>query len=441
MQKSIDCTTNSEQKIDYIFFLFGVASTMPILAVSIAGHSVSLFDALFILVMIRLLFARQSFSLTLPKGAGTYYVIWLFLSLFSCLFGFIYFINRPLWQSAAISYIPKIIIYLVFYILLKRINKSEYYIRSIIKGIISGIIINLIWAIIDAVIFYTFGFSITNRIFAQYILDNDIRYGMLSLTINGQIRAGGLNGDPANVGIFAPILAAYSLKSKKYILLIISIISIFASVSLISLAGIIIIYFILLLDMKSLSRKKKRNLLLLFFIVAIIGVVFWNINNPIIAELRTAVMDRLLLKRDIVTQSVRTTYFMKFIPAVFLNPISFLIGTGFGTASYAYIKPGFINENTPYDPECTYFSYYFDCGLAGFIAFMLLSYNIFKSARASSEASDYSMALYACVLGSLVAFWGYHYILYAPVMLITICAVIDGQLKSQDQLNYEYYNY
>lgn len=164
------------------------------------------------------------------------------ISIASSLFGFFYFSTDSFeWQLAALSHIPKMIIYtLLFYLLKKQVNTTMY-VRLIAVGILWGAILNLIWALFDAAIYYSNGYSITNELFSGYINALDVRYGMISLTIGGTIRSCGLNIDPANIGFLAPLLASYALKSRKYYLFLLSFISIFTSLSHTAFVGILLV--------------------------------------------------------------------------------------------------------------------------------------------------------------------------------------------------------
>lgn len=415
-----------KKKNNFLFLLLGASSTMSVLAFSVGGHSISVFDISLICVLFYLLMAKKNNSLSCSDKTEMFFVLWLVISFLSCIMGFIFFIGKTNWQLASLSYIPKIIIYLFLFFIIKVQNLKDEYIESIAYGVIIGIIINLVWAIIDTLIFYLFGFSITNQIFSQYIIDNDIRYGTLSLILNnGQIRTGGLNGDPANIGLFAPVIAAYSMKTNKKALFILSVISSVASVSLVAMVGIIVVVVVVGLSEK---KSRMRTSMLAMFILGILILLFIMISDiPFVVSMRDAVIERIILKFDIAVDSYRMKYYLFFVPSIISNPLSLIIGTGFGTASYAYINAGYINSDIPYDPEITYFSYFFDCGLIGFVLFAIFSCQILRLSYMKSSKSDYQAGIYAGVLGSLIAFCGYHYILYSPVMLISICAVLDNK--------------
>lgn len=407
----------------------GVSSTGMVLAFVVGGHVIPLYSIFLILVFFDLIKGKRS-----PKKYGhleSCFEVWMVISILSSLFGVAFFIGKPEWQQMSLSYIPKILIYLVLFFLLKNNYEREKKVSSILYGVLSGAILNVVWSIADVSLFYTSGESLTNNVFQAYIQAKDMRYGQLSLIFGPVIRSGGLNGDPANLGMFATILAAYALYSKKYILYFLSILSGLAGVSFVAIGGILLVSFFYFV-----VEGKISKMIPVLFLGVILSIILLSLNNDVINGLEDAFSERMEMKSETAgdTDNNRRQYFVNFLPAVISSPTYFIIGTGYMTASYAYLSNGLTTHKfQPYDPECTYFSNYFDFGLIGFLVYLYLFWLLIKKSRANVKfnPSNQNLFLYTSIMGILVAFWGYHYTLYSVVMLITICGIIDLGGQSQ----------
>lgn len=343
--------------------------------------------------------------------------------------------NDDDWIRASASGIPKILMYFIFcYLLINSYNRLKYT-HSLIRGLIYGVVINATWATLDAIIFYIWGISITNELFRGYIVAMNTRYGMLSLIIGGIIRSGGLNGDPANIGMFAPILASYSLYSRKYLLYGLAILSIFSSVSIVGLASTAIITLIFLLS----NAKAMIIGAIIVSVLALGGVYLYNNGNDASNQMISAVIDRLEEKSESNVSdrdNARAVYWTKFFPAVLNTPTALIIGTGYNTASYAYINGGYIDRTKPYDPEQTYFANYFDLGLTGFIIFLSLHINILRRSYRRKKNNDFLM-VFAGMEGIMISFMGYHYTLYSVAMLFLISGVVlISSIKPSNKIQY-----
>ena len=407
--------------------MFGFFSTTPILEISLFGIRLSFFQLLLPLAFGLLLINIKRVDLSLD-GAGGFFIIWLTISLLSCFFGFLFFNGLSEFQNASISYVFKIAIYFLLFIFLKATRRIDI-LKCLIYGIYFGIVFNLLWAVIDASIFYIRGISITNTLFRSYIYSHGIRYDSLSLIDGNIIRCSGLNGDPACIGFYSSAVAYYSLKKKKWLIFILSIASVLASISLIALAGIVIIFFYFLFE-NGKNVAKKIVCILLFSLLALIilfvlAKAIPMVNN-VITKMFEAVKNRITLKTKMAGESARTEYFLQFLPAAVLSPIYLFIGTGYGTSSYAYLSNNLTTHIfEPYDPECTYFSYYFDCGLFGFMCFLFMMFILIKWWNKGKNYYNHLYSLvFSMLIGMIIAFWGYHYTLYAPMMIITICSII-----------------
>lgn len=361
----------------WLYFLLGVSSTGMVLAFVTGGHVIPLYSIFLIIVFVDLLKGKKA-----SRHFGTLencYNLWMIISIIASLFGLVFFIEYPDWQVTTLSYIPKIIIYLLLFVLLKSNHDREKKVYSLLQGLLCGIIINVIWSIADVSLFYISGESLTNNVFQAYIQAKDMRYGQLSLIYGPVIRSGGLNGDPANLGMFATILAAYALYSRKYIYFILAIFSGLAGVSFVAICGILIVSFFYLV-----SEGKVIKLIPVIILGILIAVLLFSSDNVVINGLGEAFNERMEMKSETSgdADNVRRQYFVNFLPAAIQSPTYFIIGTGYMTASYAYLSNGLTSHKyEPYDPECTYFSNYFDFGLIGFAVYMFMFWLLLKKAR------------------------------------------------------------
>lgn len=400
------------------FFCLGFFSTTSCLAFVISSHILSFYTIAFVMVFASLITDRQIKQNRLQNKYHRLYQLWTLYGLLSSCFGFFIFFNEEEWRIASISYVPKILLYFfLFYLLCKNINRTHYS-CLLLRGLMYGIVLNLAWATMDALIFYLSGFSITNQLFRNYILAADIRYESLSLIIGNIIRSAGLNADPANIGMFAPILASYGLYTQTRWMYLLSILGIFASVSIVALAGVVIVTFVYFFSCKKLLLKGVLTTLFLSLSLTFIPFTEEGISGQMIGS----VVERLEEKMDSDASdkdNARAMYWKQFIPAVINTPTALVIGTGYGTASFAYINGGFVNSKGAYDPEQTYFSNYFDLGLIGFCLFLQLHLYLLKISYKNKEDKDY-LRLFSGIEGVMIAFMGYHYTIYSVSSLIVI---------------------
>lgn len=410
---------NRIQKI--IFGSLGFTATTSILVFPILGLYTKVFNVIFVFAFIFLILDKR-------KRISRYdldnkYLLWMLIALLSSLFGALYFMELEEFQTAALSYIPKIILYTIFYLLLRYSWNGVAISSCLCKGLLYGCVFNLLWAIIDALLYYSIGISITNNLFASYLTAADIRYNQASLIIGGTIRACGINYDPANIGLFAPIVALYGLKKHSYLIYGLSVVSIFASLSHTAFVGIIIVTLYYLYT----SRHKIVALLTFVAVIAVALIVFSFFKNEATLQMAEAFIERTEQKADgDEIQGNRGEYWLNFIPAAIHQPSALIIGTGYYTASYPYLKNNLTrHEIEPYDPEQTYFATYFDVGLIGFIFFMGLLYGLYSRSKLQADLGiDHHIIIHAGVVGSAVAFLGYHYTLYSVVMLIIIAGIV-----------------
>lgn len=420
-------TKFSYKTTDIFYWGMGFFSTSQILALVVGGRVFALYSICLILAIIHLAFYAPKAKPTSEKKLKQLFLGWMVLSFISGIFGLAYFINYADWVQRILGYFPKILMYLVLFNLMSRDKNKGSHIRLIVSGLKYGVLLNVVWSILDAITYYTLGYSLTNNTFASYIAAKDIRYGMLSLTQFGFIRSGGLNADPANLGMFATMLAAYAMLKKKYWLLLLAIGSALASVSFIAILGIIMVFGYHFFKQMASSGFKVKQLIPILGVLLLVFYVLSSDNESIVGAL-SGVSERLETKEDLGTSDVRTQYWLNFIPAMFSSPIYWIIGTGYMTASYPYLVNNLVtHEFEPYDPENTYFSNFFDFGLIGvilFITFYIKVWQKYKSAIAIKD-SEFNIVMLALVEGTLIAFGGYHYTLYSVVLLFSICAILD----------------
>lgn len=408
-----------------LFWLLGFSSTTPLLAFPIAGRLITLYSLMIVFAFLYLL-VKKDVCVYKKTIMTSHYYLWSYIGLASSLFGFFYFWGNDVWMEASISHVPKILLYLFLFVLLVRHKDGSLFCRSISMGLICGFIANLGWAIADAFIFYITGSSITNELFAYYIAISDIRYGIISLTIGGTIRSCGLNIDPANIGLMAPIVALYSLYSKRYLLYVMSILSILASLSHTAFVSIVIVTFYYFFFV---NKKRILSILGLTFIVVAVVALLSMVEIDALKQMQEAFIERTEEKSGgNELEGDRGRYWVNFIPAALKQPTSFFIGTGYYTASYAYLSNNLVDHDSfPYDPEQTYFSMYFDIGLIGFIIYLSLLIGIFKFSKRlmSGDENKQYMIINAGIVGSSVAAMGYHYTLYSVIMLIIISGIVQ----------------
>lgn len=407
---------------EWLYFSFGAFATAPILSFIIGGRVLSFYSITTFMVFIDLLMCNK-----LARNKGViykYFIQWSLFGVLSSIFGFFYFYDLPEWQTTSLSSIPKIIIYVILFLLLYS-TRNHKYVTYIMKGILIGSIANLAWAVIDAGLFYSTSISITNQLFQPYIHAMDIRYGMLSLINGPTIRCGGFNSDPANIGLFATIVAAFALKSRRFWLLALSIGGVLASISIVALCGIICMFFF------NLTKKNLAKILPAVGVACIAIVFILYTPNSTISLMKEGVKARIEMKQETAgnEDNARAQYFINFPEAVIHMPTSLIIGTGYNTASYSYLKNHLvIHKFEPYDPENSYFSFFLDLGLLGFIYFLALHFGILKRLRAickTKRAGDIHIISLAAIEAILVVYAGYHYTLYSVIMLTLICSTIS----------------
>ncbi len=408
------------------FWLLGFFSTSSLLAIPVHGALLTMYTIILLLCFYILI--KQKKKKRNKTRLFVLYKEWTIISIVSSIWGVLFFWGNAEWQVAAFEYVPKLLLYFSLFCLLRSSENSGNLCTMVLRGLICGIIVNVIVAIVDAIVFYSLGYSIINKYFEFYISISDIRLGMISLVFGPTIRSCGLNSDPANIGLFVTILAAYSLKEKKYWLYGLAILGDFAALSHTGLAGIALVTIIDL-------YITKRKSFLVNFVSIIAGIlIIYSLISMLdmdsINQMSEAFQERTenKLDSDSNSEAARVSYWSNFIKAAIFQPTSLLIGTGYGTASYPYLSNNLVvSDFFPYDPEQTYFSIFFDIGLFGFLLFIKMHYRIIKFSNTMLSDENFTI-VYSGLCGIGIAFLFYHYTLYSVAMLFLISGIVlsDG---------------
>lgn len=416
---------------DLIYQLLGFFATASVLAIPLGGRVLSLYTVMLVPVFADLVFhfRTRRFPMAVNRPE-LYFYLWMSISVVASLFGFLYFSSLPEWSAKAVGYVPRILIYLVLLFFLMGNEDKERKSSALLQGIKWGIVANLVWSLLDAAVYYATGFSLTNSVFQYYIEATDTRYGQLSLVKSDQFRSGGLNGDPANMGLFTIILAAYALRKRKIGYYILSVLSIFASVSMIAAAGVAVVTLVHLCTNVQIrfTRRQLRVGLAAVAVLLVLLVAFSSLMEGMFQSFLARLSLKVQQGSGTGEESLRMYYYKYFLPAVVRHPLYLLIGTGYMTSSYPYLLHGYTTEEFyPFDPEVTYIANYFDLGLLGFAFFMAFYVELFirMRQRVRTEASEANCMLMAALAGILLAFFGYHYTLYSVVILVSICAIVQ----------------
>lgn len=410
-----------------IYFCLGLGATSPLMAFVMGGRVLSLMTLSLMLVLLDLILHHSK------KFRGTYnsklfnlFMGWMGISILASAFGFLYFSNIDLAYSvSSLKHIPKILLYIFSALLLIVTKQRDKKISYILNGIYWGIAINLIWSIADAGLYYTTRNSLTNQVFSAYISATDMHHGMASLVDGFTIRSVGLNNDPATIGFFATIAAAYSFLMKRKWILVLGVIASFACVSFVGLVGI---FFVALFH---LFRKNQVKIVINAVILAIVLIIGYNIirENELVQDISFALEQRAnsKIEGDHSSQT-RTLFFKKFPNAILNMPVSLLLGTGYSTAVYPYYPEG-LDYGTPPHPtymENTYVDNFFSFGLIGFVLFVWFYIKLYSISKQNIllNFNRTNQVLYSVSLASLISFLFYHYTLYSVVMLVSVCGIV-----------------
>ena len=422
-----------------ITFLVGVFVTMPIISVPILGSRFSMFEILFPMLTLGLwIEALRRPHRWVINHASVFLLIWFSWSLISTAYGMVFFDGMPAWQNNLLSYAPKLVVFSAFLILLYQAGDKERLVRLFLQGFLLGASLNVVWSIAEGVFYHVSGLALNNILFSGYLesLPANAR-SYLVVFSDGVIRSSGFNTDPAHIGGLAPVIFVYGFLSRKYSLVVLSLLSMAFSQSttavVASLASLIFIFF-------SFRHKKIRinlsdvsvRVFSFIFVTLIAGsfLLFYGIPDSVqnnVSSFYSRVND-VYLSNDSELVNPRAVYNFYILEAISFSGPSVLIGTGFGTASYPYLYNPELHSLLggglifPYDPENTYISYLFDVGIIGLLiyAFVLGYIYFYFSRRSGFEA----VIIVSSICG--IAFSGlfYHYTLTAYQVLVLIFSVV-----------------
>lgn len=395
-----------------LYLVFGFLSTSPLLAIPRGGAPVQLYLLLLPIIFVDLLLlpsSRRKASKLQNK-----YIIWSLITIISSLFGILYFSDAPAFLEMDVSYLPRIIIYIVLFLffMYKKIGERSKY---LMKGIIWGMIFNVIICIVESLIYYVTGVAII-REFLMFSNGNTIARTLIE---GNRIRSTGFTVDPATVAFYAVMLTSYGWYKKRYEYVMISFICSFATLSATMIVG-------LLINTIYQMRESRKKLIRVVLVSLTIFLLLSTINNSAFDMLKNNMVERMDEKVE-TGDARRADYWLMFPKAVVNSPQALFIGTGYMTTSYAYIKiDPTIRKDYAYDPEQTYISNFFDWGLPGLLVWLSLYLTLYKKIRLiyRSKIADKMDAIYLSFVESvLIVCLFYHYTLFAVIMLILMCAI------------------
>lgn len=423
---------------EIISYVMGIFVTTPILTVRISNIHISIFNILFGIFFIYML---SDFILTRKKvnvGRTTkLYAIWFYLALISSLFGLVYFNGMADWTRSIAGYMPRIIGFLLILIMLTFSKYKTQIAYAFFKGFFIGCLLNIGWAIIEGIVFYSAGYSLSNRLFSDYLSTLSANRQYSSIIRNGSIRVAGFNRDPAHLGGIIPIIIFSTIinKGKIYIILL-SIVALVFSQSTTGLAStllIMILNYKKILPKVSLKKIIKGSFLCVSIILSLYLLSVLTREHLYYQSILSNAQefsDRVsTVYINTEEKGIRTLYHLYTPLAIMNNNIRTLTGTGFGTASYPFVSSQEISNAIglariwPYDPESTYISYLFNLGVIGTVIYLHI---LFKNYRHYNKIENSKMnnLIFASLCGVIISGLFYHYTLTAYQVLIIIMSTV-----------------
>jgi hypothetical protein len=285
----------------------------------------------------------------------------------------------------------------------------------LMKGILLGMIFNVGICIVESIIYYLTGVAIIKDFLTFTNGDTIAR----TIVRGDSIRSTGFTVDPATVALYAVMLTSYGWYKKKYLYVVLSFICSFATLSATMIVGVLMITMYHM-------RESKKNFVRIAAVSAISVLLFFSIDNPALDMLKDNMVERMDEKVE-TGDARRADYWSMFPEAVFFSPHALLIGTGYMTASYAYIKiDPTIPKDFPYDPEQQFFANFFDWGLAGLLVWLSLYFAIYKKMRVlyrTHRAENMDPIYLSFVESVMIVCLFYHYTLFVVIMLLLMCAI------------------
>ena len=420
-------------------FLLGLFSTMPIVGVVVMGRDISFFKILFAAAVcyfgLRLLRTKK---LSFGKNISLLN-IWLVIGLVGCVCGALFLRGgRAEFGLAARSYIPKVLLLLIFSLVWSSDREADGLAETVICGFLWGCALNCLWATVDAVGYYVTGKSLHNLVFMGYSTRNGIDYNTMSLIYNGMIRSGGFNSDPAQLGFVAPVLFGYGLSRKHIFPAFLGLCGIAASASTTGLVTAAVLCLLLIRKRESKPFfecfTRLQRIELYAFLAGTAFVLLWQGDRLI--SLAGNMLSRFFSRirseyLEYPGPDIRIRYVLQAFGAMRAVLPFMLFGSGFGTASLGYvITPEVIavigsGHDFAYDMENTYLAYFFDTGIVGLAVFLMMMAVLLirYRKRYASRESVFSDCVYLTVCAILLSMLFYHYILFAPQMLVITIAL------------------
>ena len=423
-------------------FLCGVFCTMPIVAIPFTGRIISVFTIVFIIQLLDLFLFHIRTIVRIGKNSMKLFA-WLLFSIVSTLSGMLLSFVYPE-LGVVIAYCPKILLYLAFIVLWNNAATVDNN-YLIVRGLVFGSILNMLWATLDACIWYLAGWSLNNNVFAFYIGHNGVKRISLPLN-NGLYRSGGFNHDPAHLGFLCPFLVYYALKKKDLRILGIAVLGMISSASTTAIVCSIVIFLVVELDeiIYSSNRALLNPRLTLTIILSMVFLIIFAICLRGQIEATIGKASQLFYSR------AKSVYFsndssggprmnyIKFFPQAF-DSLGFfrLTGLGFGSSGFGYShEPSIASKiglglKEVYDVENTYFDYIMDTGIIGFsifIYFMGVLFKYYKKKMRKREMSIVDIVSMAGVVSMALSFIFYHYVVFAPQMILIIVALSNMDL-------------
>lgn len=429
---------NSEMKLAvvFVFFLAGVFVTAPIITIGIAGSLVSIFSILFgLMYVFAAWFAVKSRTGFSTNSVSLAFAIWHILALVATISGVIYFYGLDAsWVHPALSYSPKILLYLSFLLFLMRWKGGNYALVAFVYGFFYGCIANLTWSIIEGVYYYTFNSPLNDVLFLEYVktVSEDRQY--MTVVADGIIRASGFNIDPAHLGVLIPIVFIYGLIKRNINLIVLSLVSLVFSGSTTAAVVCFLSFFATMgkLELKKISLK-SICISIAAVILVLTGLMASDGAREGLAKNVSGFYERstenYINNSD---QGPRYIYHAYLAEAIAYSHMKVLTGTGFGTASYPYVDnpeiSGILDEEyRAYDPESTYISYLFDTGFFGLLIYIFVIISSIVMYRRGITTRSFDLIIYSSLCGIFFAGFFYHYTLTAyQIIILTIAVVSRG---------------
>jgi len=426
--------------ISAIFVLTGIFSTMPILTISVRSHLVSVFSVLFavLFVAIFLLAIDSNRGFGQSRQAAALFT-WLLLSMIGSATGALFFISEEVWFLAALSYLPKLILYFCLLLFALKVDGLRQLTRTFLNGFIVGCFLNLSWSILEGYSYYVWDFALNDILFSEYAITLDEGRSSMTIVNDGVIRVSGFNYDPAHLGGIIPIIFLYGVLRKNIFAIALALISLTLSGSTTAFASCALALFISIGKLKIWRRSQstesaKRVIISAAVVLTILMIAYTNdivrdgfINNMVGFYERST-------ENHIKNTSTGERYvYHAYLPEAISNVGPWaLTGLGFGTASYSYVSdPDILGRllggyaYTPYDPESTYISYLFGAGIFGLICYTYGLVSTLLAYRKKMNEDNQNVVVYASLCSIFFVGFFYHYILTAYQILILIFAAAN----------------